>query len=446
MKRIFVIYILSTILIVLILGVAFFDRYLEFWDVFVINLGYILAFTMVVLFLLSRKNIRVRHLLFFSFVVPFTAGCIYVFSINQHTDLLFQYVPSDAPFYDQAGRQVSKDNVFMGINELMSETKYGLDDMGMIFYVANLYKIIDSPLFVKFVNLLVNLLNTFLIFKISHKFMLKRYAIFAALCFSISSFNIWFLISGLKEPVMLFFILVFFYFMLQFSLNNRKVFLFLMLCSGLMLGFFRIEVALFLFIAALGGMLFRNGLNLKKILVASVLFLSVLSVIFIFREPLKIVNFNRQNATVYKGEEQASKISLPIVVVSGVIGPLPTLIPHARKRLSDVSVFGASLILKMAISFFAIIGLFYVFRDSHHHLLPIVSFTLLETLGLIIIDSTFKLRYSLPHLPFMYILGFFGMYYLFEKGIKYKKLIIEVALGFQIGTIGLALLWNVLRM
>lgn len=447
MKRLFIIYIISSIFVFLILGIAFYEKFLNHLDVYLINLSYLITFSGVILLFLKSSKLRIRHLLFFSFIIPFFLGAIYVFSIYEHSGYLFQYVPSDAPFYDEMGRRVSGGNVFQEIGRIMQETKYGIDDMGMIFYVGVIYKIIDAPILVKLVNLVVNLINTMIMFRICLIIMNKRYAIFSALCYSISSFNIWFLITGLKEPVMLLGILVYIYSTIKLHRTRNALYWIPIIIGAMSPLLFRIEVSIFLIIAGLFGYFFRNGFSKSKIIFTSIIMVAFLSTVFLFRDTLKLASLTRENATVYSGnQETSSNISLPIVAASGLIGPFPTLIPSSRKRLMDVSVYGASLIFKMSISLFAILGIAFVIIEKQYIMIPAVAFLLVETLALIIIDSTFKLRYSIPHYPFFYILGFYGMYQLFEKQDRYKTLLTEISVGYQIGTIALVLLWNIVRL
>lgn len=440
------IYILSSLLIFAILGFQYFDSYVEYLDVYLINVSYLIAFS-VVLFVFNRyKHIRVRQLLVICFVFNLAFGSAYVVSINAHTDLLFQYVPSDAPFYDGAGRRASDGNLLENINTIMSETKYGFDDMGMIMYVGIIYKLIDSPLLVKLINLLVNLLSTYLMFKIGRPFMSKRFALLGALCFSISSFNLWFLIAGLKEPVMILIILTYFYSLLKFTTQRKSGYLWLMILSASSLIFFRTPLMIFLLISTVAGIVFRKGIDLRKAVAIVTLFAFIGSVIYLNKESIQSY-MNRDNASVYSGNvETSSKINFPIVFAAGLFGPFPTIVPKTEKLFADISVYAPSLILKVLISLFFLYGIFFLLREKHYHLIPIVAFCCVEIMALTLIDNTFKLRYSFPHYPFLYIIGFYGLYYVYEKKVKETRLLRELAIGFQLASLGIILLWNILRL
>ena len=137
-----------------IFGIYYYQVYQEFDDVFLINFFYLLAFSIVILILSKIKNINLRSTLILCFLFNLVFGTALTYSIESHTNQLFQYVPSDSPFYDEAGREISKVNLIEGVQSLVEKTKYGFDDMGMVFYVGAIYKIYDSPLLVKIINLL----------------------------------------------------------------------------------------------------------------------------------------------------------------------------------------------------------------------------------------------------------------------------------------------------
>ncbi|MFY0593581.1 hypothetical protein [Roseivirga sp.] len=444
-KTIFI-YILSTLLIFIILGVQYAETYTEYLDVFFLNIFYLLAFSATILILLKYSNIRLRSILTICFFFNLFLGTAYVVSINNHTDLFFQYVPSDAPFYDEAGRQVAEGNLIEGIQTLIKETKYGLDDMGMVFYVGMVYKVIDSPLLLKLVNLIINLLTTYLIFKLARPFMSKRFALLAALVFSISSFNLWFLIVGLKEPVVILLLVSYFHFLIKYMNTRKPGYFILMVLTGGSLATFRIALVLFTLVATAIAFVFRKGVDLRKAL-AIITLLGILgSSLYIYRDPVSSL-INRENASVYKGDtETSSKINFPIVFAAGVFGPFPTIIPKTDKLQADVSVYAPSLILKVVISIYFLYGLVFMFKEKHYSMIALAAFCCIEILALTMIDSTFKLRYSFPHFPLFYIIAFYGMYYVFEKKWNESRLLREAAIGFQIASLGIVLLWNVLRL
>lgn len=446
MTRIVVIYILSTLLIYAVLGFQYSDSFTENLDVYWINIAHLLATSALLIICLRYENIKVKHLLSITLVFNLAFGSFYTFSINDHTGLLFQYVPSDAPFYDEGGRQVSDGNLLTGVSKIVDETKYGFDDMGMILYVGAIYKIYDSPILVKIINLIINTISTLLIYKLGREIMSHRFALLAALCFSVSSFNLWFLISGLKEPVMVAIILVYFFAFIKYIRTKELKYLLVMSLSAPLLMLFRPAVLIFLLLATLSGFLFRKGINAQKA-IAIMFMIGILGTgTYIFKEPISIL-LKRENSSVYKGEEEkSSKINLPLVAAAGIFGPFATIVPQTEDRFADVSVYAASLILKMVISLFFVYGSYYLFRERLFFAIPLIVFCYTEIMALTIIDNTFKLRYAFPHLPLLYIVGFYGLYLVYEKRIYNSKILGEIGVGFQIGTIGLTLLWNILRL
>jgi hypothetical protein len=353
-------------------------------------------------------------------------------------------VPSDAPFYDAGGRFVTKGNIFIEIRNLISETKYEFDDMGMIFYVGMLYHIVDSPIIVKLANLVVNAFSIYLIYQISLSIMSKRFAALAALTFSASSFNIWFLVSGLKEPVMVLILLLYFHQYLRFSETRKLVYL---IRAGIvMLGilFFRVPIILFMIAAVAGGEFLSSGLDLKKVMAALSVFLGLLMFIFIFSETI-IWYSNRTNPAYRQDAEKAKKINPAIVTASGVFGPFPTVTPKVKKRYEDVSVYAPSLIFKMFLSLYFVFAIYFIFKEKKYFFIPMLAFCWVELLGLSLIEQTFKLRYAIPHMPFVIIGAFYSLYYLYEKYPDKNHGIKQLIWMSNIGLISIIFFWNILR-
>jgi hypothetical protein len=157
------------------------------------------------------KKYSVKTLLVFSFLFNLLFVSIYSYLAFKETGMLFQFEPSDGPIYDEYGRWASKGGIITGILEVYNNSRYSFDDMGFIFYVSILYRIIDTPIIIKLVNIFINALSSYYLYNISRYYLGNRMAFLSTIIFSVSSFNIWFLFSGLKEPLMILLIIIVFY-------------------------------------------------------------------------------------------------------------------------------------------------------------------------------------------------------------------------------------------
>jgi len=171
---------------------------------------------------------------------------------------------------------------------------------------------------------------------------------------------------------------------------------------------------------------------------------ALMMVIFSFSEVIGIY-LRRGNNVQYKDIEKAKKINPTLVLASGVFGPFPTVLPNVEKRNEDVSVYAPSLIFKLFYSSYFVLSLYFLFREKKYSFVPIIAFCWIEILALSIIDSTFKLRYSFPHMPFFIICSFYSIYYLHEKYPNNYQIIKQSILLGNVGLVLLVFMWNILR-
>jgi hypothetical protein len=85
------------------------------------------------------------------------------------------------------------------------------------------------------------------------------------------------------------------------------------------------------------------------------------------------------------------------------IGPLPTISPDIKQKLSFYS---PSLIYKNLLSVFFWFGVFYVFKIKKDILYPLIFFAFFEMISLLLILEGLELRKSLPHFFIIYIIAF----------------------------------------
>ncbi|MEL7146735.1 MAG: hypothetical protein AAFO69_10230, partial [Bacteroidota bacterium] len=208
--------------------------------------------------------------------------------------------------------------------------------------------------------------------------------------------------------------------------------------------FFRIPLIIFMIVSVMSGEFLRSGFNAQKIVAVFMIVGALLVAIFIFSEAIGFY-LRRGNNVQYTDVEKAKKINPTLVFAAGVFGPFPTVIPNVEKESEDVSVYAPSLILKMYYSIYFVLSLYFLFKERKFSFIPIFAFCWIEILALSLIDSTFKLRYSFPHIPFFIVCAFYSIYYLHEKyPDKHHFLKQSILLG-NIGLTLLVFMWNILR-
>lgn len=327
---------------------------------------------------------------------------------------------------------------------MTSVTKYGYDDMGMIVYVGLVYSVFDSPILLKMVNLIINLINIVLIYKTGSLIMDKKYAFLAALLFGISSYNIWFLVSGLKEPLMLTFILAAFYFYLKYKCDRSRLHLFLAILFSLFIFFFRVPVVLFVIVSFGVSEILSGKIDLKRIVAASFVILSLVVVLVSFSEVIVFYLGSTNPARFMAGSETTASINPVVSLMSGVFGPFPTILPLPASKFEDVSVYAPSLVLKVFLSVYFVMSVVFLFKEKKSQFLSIVAFCWVQIMSLTIIEQTFKLRYSILHFPFIIILAVYAIQFLDKQDNSFNKYKTFGHLV-NIGLVLLIFFWNYLR-
>ena len=135
--------------------------------------------------------------------------------------------------------------------------------------------------------------------------------------------------------------------------------------------------------------------------------------------------------------------SFPIItaIFSGLLGPLPTLLP--LRGYENMSVFSSGLIIKVFLSSYFVLGSFLIFIKRNKLLLPIVIFSLLEILSLSYLLETFELRKSLPHFPFVIMIALYTFESIQQK--RYNRLILNTMRLSNLILVLVVFFWNYLR-
>ena len=435
--------VIAVFLCYIFLGIFLIDYYQSNFLLFLTNFINSITYLMALLIFINNK-VNISNLIWTSFLYNFIYGIVYVYLIYDYSGLFFQFIPSDAPLYDRFGRIVAEKNILDGVRYLVETTKYGMDDMGMVYYVSFLYKIVQSPLIVKFANLFINSLCAYLIYNISRKIIVEKYAKFAALVFAISSYNIWFLLSGLKEPLMLLFILICFKYYIDFITKKKISYLLLSFLIALSMFLFRIPILLMLLLSITLSELFRLKISPYKIFLGA-LSLSIVSY-YIYTNIDLLYFYASVSNWAFTGEAawKEENASLFLVILSGIYGPFPTITPIEFHYYHDVSVYANGLIVKMFFSFYFICSFYFIFKNKTYTLYAPAIFCIIEILALIFIEQTFKLRFAFIHFPIVFILSVYGISCI-SKHINKYKILTKINLISNICILMLIFAWNFLR-
>ena len=376
----------------------------------------------------------------FFFVIAFN---LISYSFNND---FFVFSDKDAVVYHLEALNIINNDFLTGINNFLEDWKS--EDLGIIIYLSLLYQIVASNLIVNFSNLLIGVVSSVLIFRIGNKFMSKKYAYLAALSYSTSSFVLWFHSSGLKESLLIFFIILSFDQYYQYFDRKKTINIVLLSTSMFLITLFRPAISVLILIS----MFFSFFVSKRKSL-GLILLIPLLSIfIFIIYSyvGLLLQNFigiDLNSLLERKEFEGMIIISLPFTIVTNIlaslIGPIPTIIPNLLKII--LSFYSVGLILKVLISSVFWIGVYFAFKRRFFKLYPLIFFLIFEALSLTFILEGLELRKSLPHFFIFYLIAFWFLDYLNKEDsflLVTKKKVVKLAkFSFFISFI-LIIIWN----
>lgn len=350
--------------------------------------------------------------LIFSFSLFFIVSNNIISYIYNKDYFVFSF--ADAGTYHFEALEMNKLPIGQGINLFMSN--WSFEDIGAVLVISTLYRLVESNLIVNAFYLILSLFTGLGLYKIGRYLIPSKYAFFASLTFSISSFFIWFNSSGLKESVMIF--LVTYSFLHYYNFKNKKSIkqISLLIFYLLLLMLFRPAVTFLILSSILVSyILGRKQSYTELVFTASIVGVLFFGIAYIDYSIARYTGGGLTHLLIEKESSGALKGSLVFVylvnVIAGLIGPFPTISPNSNVISSF---YAPGLIYKILISVPFIFGIFHIFKRNIVAYYPIVFFVLFEIVSLIFILQTLELRKSMPHLPFIYIIGF-GFLSKFDK-------------------------------
>tara|TARA_B100000989_G_scaffold103280_1_gene75624 strand:- start:20953 stop:22014 length:1062 start_codon:yes stop_codon:yes gene_type:complete len=347
-----------------------------------------------------------------------------------HNNWVFEFTGSDSTNYHYFSSKYINKSLFEFINHHIGVTKYGIEDIGNIIYITSIYKFINDPIAVRFFNLFMSLFNCYMIMILSKNIFKIKYFSFVTIAFSISSFNIYYISSGLKEIIFISVILSTYCFYYFIILNNKNIIIktFLFIISILSINLFRMPVFIFSLISF-------AITNIKYRIFLSILFLILISILFLTTDLLLPLS-----KYFFKSSENLNLTNLLYSFLSGIFGPFPTYFIQEEFYINNI--YAPSLIIKCLISFYFIYALYFIIKNDEKKFQPILYFSLILIFSLIVIFESFKLRYSIIYLPFFYILSGYGIELFEMSNHKYKYVFHNISTLF---IFFIVLFWNLLR-
>ncbi len=362
----------------------------------------------------NRKRLIAIIFFYSLFFVTIYNTFFYLFS-----GTFFSTAASDSLFYHNSSIKMSELGLSEGIDYFFIENTF--EDLGAVLYMSTLYRLIPNPLIINAGNIVLGLIIAANLFSIASNFMQKKYAFFATLSFSASSFMVYFQSTGLKEVVFVTLIVVCVNYYYNYMYNKGKYSLYKLFAFVAMLLLFRPAVMGMLSLAMFSGYMLRNKNNKNTIIIVGVIMVVALIVISQMQStvdrylPSVDTISSRKDSSIQGG----SGFGFFVSVLSAFIGPFPTIYPIIFRE--QVAFYSIGLIFRLFFSIYFIFSLIYIFINKKTQLYAIAAFTIVEMLSLVIILEVFELRLNMPHYPFIFILTFYFLNELNSGKIKKYK-------------------------
>lgn len=408
-----------------------------------VNISGFLLYFLAINYAPKAKPYQVRHLTVV--VLLYSIFFVSVFNIISYyyEGNFFMFSEADALVYHDFARDMVTRSWSDAIDYFLRF--YTIDDLGMVLVLSAVYSVMESNLLFNAFNILIGVFTTIGIFRIGLHLMSRKYAFICALSFSLSSYVLWFHASGLKESFMIMLVVWFFdqYYAYIENRRSSNIIVALLLAASLIL--FRPPLMFFCFGAIGLGTLAQRSMSLRKLFAITVVVIAVGASFSYLESSFEryLMGGNIDRLIAAREAQGMVKGSLPFTysvnALAQLIGPLPSVISEFSPKLS---LYSPGLIFRVLLSFPFLIGLYYLFRKRVSTLYPLALFTLMEMTSLFMILEGLELRKSLPHLPMVYIIGFWFMDIYNTKLISKKSKIQKLFISFCFVVSTIIIYWN----
>ena len=320
----------------------------------------------------------------------------------------FLFEDVDGVFYYKEGLKAGEFGVFENAKRLMS--KYPFDDWGALLMPVS-------------------------------------YAYLAALAYSTSSYLILFHCTYLKESFFTFLVVCAFYFFYEVIAHNKKKALIGVLFFLAIMVFFRPVVVAFLLMAFVAYYaVTMRGSAVSLFLYGALAVGIVVSLAFMQTQLDSYTSGgNTEEVLAESGSANYSGgFNFFVGWFASLFGPFPTIFPAESVGPVPMNFYGAGLIYKLFIVIPLWAGVFWAIKRFDLLMIPVIIFVLAEIAGAAFVLASFELRKVMLHMPFIYVIAFYG-FYQNEKNELSKTLTSFMEFSGYAFAIGVLMLWTVIR-
>ena len=375
----------------------------------------------------------------------FLGGLIIFISYCFYGGEAFLFEDPDAVLYYKEGMRTLDLGFLENAKRIV--TRFGFDDWGALLFSNFILSIIPSFYFMVAFYMFIGAITAVLLYKIGKCLMPDVYAFFAALAYGTSSYMMMFHCTYLKESFFVFLVTCALYYFYKSIVDGRHGALIIVFVFLIIIASYRPAVVFFLAVAFVAYYaVTQRGNAISVFLYGMIAVALVVSLAFLqsqmdhYTEGGDTEELLAENGSAnYSGG-----FNYFVGWFSSFFGPFPSLFPTESVGPKNMNFYGAGLIYKSFLIIPLWIGVFYAIKRFDVKMIPLAAFVLVEMLATGYIMASFELRKVLVHIPFTYILSFYGLYYLNKSEMsETRKRLSEVSCYFL--AIGILFLWNVIR-
>ena len=374
------------------------------------------------------------------FIYSVLLGVVFM-SLSEYFDGdTFMMTKNDAMLYFRGSMRAHQVGFFENV-KFITKT-YDFDDWGAFTYDSLLMSIIPSKFFLNFSYMVIGAMSSVLLYRIGCHYMPVSYAFVGAMAYGTSSFIVMLNCTFLKEPLFVFFIICTMYNLCR-GMHHESNFAYLLaLFFLIIIFFFRPAVAVFI-IMSFGTYIAvkQHGSALSFFFYLAAAAMLVVSIKYMMDLTDRYSgSYDEKMAESGNDKAYSGGFNVFVNIFGGFFGPFPTLFTK-HEAPSTVQFYVAGLTYRLFMIFPLLGGLFLIIKNKVLGLLPITIFILVEMFVTGIVAASLELRKVMPHIPFTYIVSFYGLSQWRESKILQRipySIICSVA-------IGIMFLWSVIK-
>lgn len=347
-----------------------------------------------------RYNLSSRLVLFICYGLIGFCGSLIIFYV--FSGELFEFYGSDSRAYYRWSQETLNHQFLRGLDLFLQNNKnLTLDDLGQVSYLSIVFRISNSILFQRAVNLVVFILTFIFLYNFNRDYFTSKTSMIIVILALVNGISLYYASSGLKEMLFFLVILGSIYSYNKFEQSGRNIFIFYALFFLFSTLFFRIAT-FFMLMASLGVVLGLYGNKIIRYILLITLVYAGALVLSLY-SPKLIMLFSSDNLESSIMQARLGSLYKPFIIISGIVGPFPSIQPNA---LNAASAFWApTLVVKNLLGFRFTLGMLNLLKRGNPVLQAICIFILINLVALIFINQTLKVRYFIPFLPFYYMIA-----------------------------------------